>query len=92
MAAGFGAVALAATLGVAAATSAAASSPNGEAHVLKARGLSLAQLAKAYRISRTSVARTLKQSQDLLSRALLVFFGTYLLECLSLSHGVYTLR
>jgi DNA invertase Pin-like site-specific DNA recombinase len=58
----------------------------------RARGLSLAQLAKAYRISRTSVARTLKQSQDLLSRALLVFFGTYLLECLSLSHGVYTLR
>jgi DNA invertase Pin-like site-specific DNA recombinase len=58
----------------------------------RARGLSLAQLAKAYRISRTSVARTLKQSQDLMSRALLVFFGTYLLECLSLSHGVYTLR
>ena len=29
----------------------------------RARGLSLAQLAKAYRISRTSVARTLKQSQ-----------------------------
>ena len=58
----------------------------------RARGLSLAQLAKAYRISRTSVARTLKQSQDLMSRALLAFFGTYLLECLSLSHGVYTLR
>jgi DNA invertase Pin-like site-specific DNA recombinase len=58
----------------------------------RARGLSLAQLAKAYRISSTSVARTLKQSQDLMLRALLVFFGAYLLECLSLSHGVYTLR
>ena len=30
----------------------------------RARGLSLAQLAKAYRISRTSVARALKQSQN----------------------------
>jgi hypothetical protein len=29
----------------------------------RARGLSLAQLAKAYRISRTSVARALKQSE-----------------------------
>jgi hypothetical protein len=29
----------------------------------RTRGLSLAQLAKAYKISRTSVARTLKQSQ-----------------------------
>ena len=37
----------------------------------RARGLSLAQLAKAYRISRTSVARTLKQSQDVMSKALL---------------------
>jgi DNA invertase Pin-like site-specific DNA recombinase len=36
----------------------------------RARGLSLAQLAKAYRISRTSVARTLKQSHDAMSKAL----------------------
>ena len=35
----------------------------------RARGLSLAQLAKAYRISRTSVARTLKQSQDAVPKA-----------------------
>jgi DNA invertase Pin-like site-specific DNA recombinase len=55
----------------------------------RARGLSLAQLAKAYRISRTSVARTLKQSHDVMSKALLVFFGAYFLEYLSLSHGVY---
>jgi DNA invertase Pin-like site-specific DNA recombinase len=34
----------------------------------RARGLSLAQLAKAYRISRTSVARTLKQSDGLISK------------------------
>lgn len=58
----------------------------------RARGLSLAQLAKAYRISRTSVARTLKQSQDVMSKALLVFFGACFLQCLSLSHGAYTLR
>jgi DNA invertase Pin-like site-specific DNA recombinase len=36
----------------------------------RARGLSLAQLAKAYRISRTSVARTLKQSQGVMPKAL----------------------
>jgi DNA-binding phage protein len=30
----------------------------------RARGLSLAQLAKAYKISRTSVARALKQSGE----------------------------
>lgn len=58
----------------------------------RARGLSLAQLAKAYRISRTSVARTLKQSQDVVPKALLVFFGAYFLEFLSFSHGVCTLR
>lgn len=58
----------------------------------RARGLSLAQLAKAYRISRTSVARTLKQSHDVMSKPLLVFFGSYFLKYLSLSHGVGTLR
>ena len=36
----------------------------------RARGLSLAQLAKAYRISRTSVARTLKQSQGTVPKTL----------------------
>jgi DNA invertase Pin-like site-specific DNA recombinase len=36
----------------------------------RARGLSLAQLAKAYRISRTSVARTLKQSQGAVPKTL----------------------
>jgi DNA invertase Pin-like site-specific DNA recombinase len=35
----------------------------------RARGLSLGQLAKAYKISRTSVARTLKQSQDAMPKA-----------------------
>ena len=34
----------------------------------RARGLSLAQLAKSYNISRTSVARALKQSVDAVSR------------------------
>lgn len=58
----------------------------------RARGLSLAQLAKAYKISRTSVARTLKQSHDVMSKALLVFFGACFLQYLSVSHGVYTLR
>jgi len=57
----------------------------------RARGLSLAQLAKAYRISRTSVARTLKQSHAVTSKALTLFFGAYFLKCLSLSHGVGTL-
>lgn len=57
----------------------------------RARGLSLAQLAKAYRISRTSVARTLKQSHAVMSKALLLFLGAYFLEYLSLSHGVGTL-
>lgn len=33
----------------------------------RARGLSLAQLAKAYKISRTSVARALKQSQSVVA-------------------------
>ena len=36
----------------------------------RARGLSLGQLAKAYRISRTSVARVLKQSQSATPKAL----------------------
>jgi DNA invertase Pin-like site-specific DNA recombinase len=36
----------------------------------RARGLSLGQLAKAYGISRTSVARTLKQSQEAMPKAL----------------------
>ena len=36
----------------------------------RARGLSLGQLAKAYRISRTSVARILKQSQCAVPKAL----------------------
>jgi DNA invertase Pin-like site-specific DNA recombinase len=36
----------------------------------RARGLSLGQLAKTYKISRTSVARTLKQSQDAMPKAL----------------------
>ncbi len=34
----------------------------------RARGLSLAQLAKAYKISRTSVARALKQSESVIQK------------------------
>ena len=34
----------------------------------RVRGLSLAQLAKAYKISRTSVARTLKQSESIVQQ------------------------